>query len=749
MVHVLFQARACAAGAAGPWFGIIMRPLPGAAAFSSTLESRLAAALAESSGARPRPRHLDPDGSPLYTNRLALESSPYLIQHAHNPVNWNPWGDEAFDEARRLARPVFLSIGYATCHWCHVMEEESFEDEPIAAFMNAHYVCIKVDREERPDVDAVYMSATQQLTGSGGWPMSLWLTPDREPFFAGTYFPPYAGRRGAGAGFIDILTELVRLYDADSDRVQKAAQALTAAVREAMEAGAHHAQTTSARLDAALVAAAVEQCHRGFDSENGGLRLPQKFPSNLPIRLLLRHHQRTGDAQALHMAVLTLARMAEGGIYDQVAGGFHRYATDARWLVPHFEKMLYDNALLIVAYAEAWLVTKRPDFARVVRETCDELLKTFAAPEGGFYSATDADSEGEEGKFFVWSEDQIRAVLGTGADTDLFLRHYGVTAGRNFELGNILYQPQPDEAVTVKLAPARTKLAEARRQRVPPLRDDKILAAWNGLAISAFAVAGRMLGEQRYVDRAVAAADFLATQMRDAQSGRLARSYRAGHLGAPGFLDDYAFVAAGMLDLFETTYDLRWFDEACRLCDETEALFADKVRGGWFMASEAHERLLARERPVFDGAEPAGGSVALMNAARLAAFTDDVRWQQVVDRALGFYLPIIEDRPMALTEALLAVDFLAGPVREIVLVLPAGGDPEHAFQAILREAFCPRKVLVAGDATSPQWRDLEMRIPWLREKAAQNSLATAYVCWRGNCQLPTTDPLEFQRQIVS
>jgi len=734
-----------------------MCPIPGADAFSPTLESRLAAALAESSGTRPRTRHLNPDGSPRYTNRLALESSPYLLQHAHNPVNWNPWGDEAFDEARRLARPVFLSIGYATCHWCHVMEEESFEDETIAAFMNAHYVCIKVDREERPDVDAVYMSATQQLTGSGGWPMSVWLTPDREPFFAGTYFPPYAGTRGAGSGFIDILTELVHLYDDDSVRVQKAAQALTAAVREAMnvdaEAGANElgqgSQASRRRPDASMIAAAVEQCRRGFDSENGGLRLPQKFPSNLPIRLLLRHHQRTGDAQALHMAVLTLARMAEGGIYDQVAGGFHRYATDARWLVPHFEKMLYDNALLIVAYAEAWQVTKRPDFARVARETCDELVRTFAAPEGGFYSATDADSEGEEGKFFVWSEDEIRAVLGTGDDTDLFLRHYGVTAGRSFELGNILYQPQADEAITVKLAPARTKLGEARRQRVPPLRDEKILAAWNGLAISAFAVAGRILGERRYVDRAVAAADFLATKMRDGQCGLLARSYCAGHLGAPGFLDDYAFVAAGMLDLFETTHDVRWFDEACRLCDETEALFADKVRGGWFMASATHERLLARERPVFDGAEPAGGSVALMNAARLAAFTDDIRWRQVVDRALGFYLPIVEERPMALTEALLAVDFLAGPVREIVLVLPAGGDSASAFQTVLRETYCPRKVLLVGDAASSRWHALEKRIPLIRGKAPQAGLATAYVCSRGTCQLPSTDPLEFQRQIAS
>jgi uncharacterized protein YyaL (SSP411 family) len=448
------------------------------------------------------------------------------------------------------------------------------------------------------------------------------------------------------------------------------------------------------------------------------------------------------------MAVFTLARMAEGGIYDQVAGGFHRYATDTRWLVPHFEKMLYDNALLVVAYAEAWQVTKRPDFARVTRETCDELLKTFAAPEGGFYSATDADSEGEEGKYFAWTEQEIRAVLGAEDGVDLFLRHYGVSAGGNFELGNILHQPRPDEAVTAKLTPARAKLSAMRTLRVPPLRDEKILAAWNGLAVSAFAVAGRILDERRYVDAAICAANFLRTHMRDPKSGHLARSYRAGRLGAAGFLDDYAFVAAGMLDLFETTHDVRWFDEACRLCDETEALFADEIRGGWFMTSATHERLLARERPIFDGAEPAGGSVALMNAARLVAFTDDVRWRQVVDRALGFYLPMIEERPMALTEALLAVDFLTGPVREIVLALPAAGDSGGALQAVLRETFCPRKVLVAGVVTSSRWRALKERIPLARDKTTRAGLATAYVCSHGNCQLPTTDPMEFRRQLV-
>jgi uncharacterized protein YyaL (SSP411 family) len=691
-------------------------------------------------------------GTPLFTNRLALESSPYLLAHAHNPVDWYAWGDEAFAEARRLGRPVFLSIGYSTCHWCHVMAEESFEDEAIADFLNAHYVAIKVDREERPDVDAVYMRAAQQLTGSGGWPLSVWLTAEREPFFVGTYFPPYAGRRGAGHGFIDLLTELARLFDGDPKRVHEAARALATAVRADLEISGSAIRadgaTSAARPELALVAAAVEQCARAYDDENGGLHVAQKFPSHLPIRLLLRHHQRTGDAHALHMAVHTLERMAAGGIYDHVAGGFHRYATDPRWLVPHFEKMLYDNALLVLAYAEAWQVTKRPVFARVVRETCDELLATFASPGGGFYSATDADSEGEEGKYFVWSEDEIRAVLGSGDDAELFLRHYGVTKNGNFDIGNILYQPRPDEDITQRLAPARAKLAEVRRRRVPPLRDEKILAAWNGLALSALAVAGRALGEPRYIEAAVRAADFLCRRMRDATTGRLARSYCSGRLGAAGFLDDYAFAAAGLLDLFESTGEPRWFDETCRLIEETESLFADPAQGGWFMTSDEHERLLARERPLFDGAEPAGSSVALMNVARLAAFTDDERWRRACERGLAFYLPFMRQRPLAMTEALLAMDFLAGPVHEIVIALPNPNEvAELPLRRIMGQTFCPRKALVTGVQSSNHWSRLKSRIPWLAHKISQSGKATAYVCSSGQCQLPATEPEVFLQQL--
>ena len=431
---------------------------PGAEPFSAELTGRLAAAL----GARgpayvPRTHHLaareaaGAPAGPLFTNRLILETSPYLLQHAHNPVNWFSWGEEAFAEARRLSRPVFLSIGYSTCHWCHVMEEESFEDLEIATFLNTHYIAVKVDREERPDVDAVYMSAVQRLTGSGGWPMSVWLDADRRPFFGGTYFPPRDGARGTRHGFLTILGELVRTFHREPERVAQATTALVAIVREDMEGKGGQAAEGPASAgrptapDRGTIDATVDFFKRSFDRANGGVRRAPKFPSNVPIRLLLRHHVRTGDPESLQMALLTLEKMAGGGMYDQLGGGFHRYSTDAEWLVPHFEKMLYDNALLVVAYAEAHQLTGREDLARVARETCDYVLREMTDAGGGFYSATDADSEGEEGRFFVWTEAEIRAVLGEGPVTEAFLRHYDVRARGNWEGNTILNVPQSDE----------------------------------------------------------------------------------------------------------------------------------------------------------------------------------------------------------------------------------------------------------------------------------------------------------------
>jgi uncharacterized protein len=737
-----------------------VRDLPEASPLGQLLAERLGAVLvakrAAPGGYLSRTHHLDGD-APKYTNRLILESSPYLLQHAHNPVDWRPWGDEVFDEAGRLERPVFLSIGYATCHWCHVMEAESFEDEEIAAFMNGHYLCIKVDREERPDIDAVYMSAVQALTGSGGWPMSVWLTPAREPFFGGTYFPPREGARGARHGFLELLDNIHQTYVGDRARVGQAADSLVRAVRAQMEptaggdAKARSASATGdenagsaarAAVDSGVLAQTVAAFKRIFDDVDGGVRRAPKFPSNLPIRLLLRDHRRTGDAETLRMAALTLEKMAAGGIYDQLSGGFHRYSTDARWLVPHFEKMLYDNALLTVAYAEAYQVTGRADFARVARETLDYLLAEMTAPAGGFYSATDADSlgpggESKEGEFFVWSKAEIEKILGAGAQTDRFLNHYGVTAAGNFEGANILHVARPDEETCAALAEARAALYAVRARRAPPLRDEKILAAWNGLAISAFAVAGRILGEPRYINAATRAASFVFGEMRP--NGRLCRSWKDGRAGVAGFLDDQAFLTAGLIDLYEASFDRRWLEAALDLAAETDRRFADPA-GGWFMTAGDHERLIAREKPIRDGAEPSGTSVALLSALRLATFTGDDRWRAIADRAFASLSGALRENPLALTETLLALDYAGDEAREIAVVWPAGATPAVAqpLLDVLRRTFVPNRAIAAASETDVA--ELGRLVPFIADRIAIDDRPTAYVCVHGRCDLPVHEP---------
>jgi uncharacterized protein len=701
---------------------------------SAELDARLAAALAQKgAGYRPRTHHLGPDGRPVYTNRLILESSPYLLQHAHNPVDWYPWGDEAFAEARRLQRPVFLSIGYSTCHWCHVMEGESFEDEKVAAFLNHNFIAIKVDREERPDVDAVYMAAVQALTGSGGWPMSVFLDADRAPFYAGTYFPPYDGVRGARLGFRSLLEQLARTYADEPERIGKASAALVEAVKEQIE-GAVTAKGPPT-VDRSPIALALNAYGRLFDPVHGGLRRAPKFPSNIPVRLLLREWTRTGDPALLQMITLTLEKMAAGGMYDQIGGGFHRYSTDAEWLVPHFEKMLYDNALLLVGYAEAYQATHRPDFARVVRETCTYLMREMTAPEGGFYSATDADSEGEEGKFFVWSLAEIEALLGH-REAARFAQYYGITVAGNFEGHNIPHVPRPNEAEHAALGEARRKLYEARAQRPAPLLDDKILAAWNGLAISGFAVAGRILEEPAYLAAARRAADFVLTRMK--RGDRIVRSYKDGKAAGVGFLEDQAFVVQGLIDLWESTFEERWLREAVALAAATEAHFADPERGGWFMTAADGEALIAREKPQYDGAEPSGTSVAWMNALRLATLTDDERWRKVAVSAYGSVAPLLANNPLALSEGLLALEFMTGGPREIVVTWPAGATIEAArpLLSVLATSFVPARVL-AGAAEGEGPHDL---VPLLAQRPALHGSATAYVCTAGHCDLPVTTP---------
>jgi uncharacterized protein YyaL (SSP411 family) len=718
------------------------RPIgpPGAAPFSSPVAERIAAARAARTGSDvPRTRHRD-DNIPHFTNRLILESSPYLRQHAHNPVNWFAWSDEAFDEARARGVPIFLSIGYSTCHWCHVMEEESFEDLEIARFLNESYVAIKVDREERPDIDTVYMTAVQALRGQGGWPMSVWLDGDRRPYFAGTYFPARDGDRGAGHGFLSILRELAAIYRTDPQRVADAAKSITAAVRSAM-AGAPGGAT----LPGAGVLDAAERYYgRAYDDVNGGVKGAPKFPSSFPVRLSLRQHRRTGNAASLAMAEHTLEMMAAGGMHDQLGGGFHRYSTDERWLVPHFEKMLYDNALLALTYAEAWQVTKRRDFARVLRTTLDYVLREMTADEGGFFSATDADSEGEEGTFFVWREDDIRRHV--GADADAFIRYYGVTQAGNFEGRNVLFVPRPVEHEWESLAGAREILRAAREVRPHPLRDEKILTSWNGLMASALAVGGRVLAEPRYVAAAARAADFiLATAGTD---GRLRRSSKAGQTSGSGFLEDDAFFTAALLDLYEASFDGRRLAQALTQAERTESLFADNEYGGWFRTARDHERLIAREKPSHDGAEPAGASVALLNVLRLHTITGDDRWRRIAERALHAYAPMLEAQPAALHEMLLALDYFVDAPPQIVLVWSAGERAAAPFAEPLRRMFLPNRALL-GAAEGPELDALARLAPIAAGKTARDGQATAYVCQHGACRLPTTEPAAIEAQLAA
>ena len=736
----------------GPSLG----PLPGAEPLPPALAARLAQAVeAFGPGYVPRTHHREASGRARFTNRLVLETSPYLLQHAHNPVNWFPWSDEAVAEARRLGRPVFLSIGYSTCHWCHVMEAESFEDLEIATFLNLHYVAVKVDREERPDVDAVYMTAVQKLTGSGGWPMSMWLNPDRQPFFGGTYFPPRDGARGTRHGFLTILGTLATTFHREPERVAKAAEAVVQVVRQEMQGEPAQATGQPEVPGREVIATTVEYFGRAFDDVNGGVRRAPKFPSNVPVRLLLRHARRSGDNEALRMATVTLSKMAGGGMYDQLGGGFHRYSTDAVWLVPHFEKMLYDNALLVTAYAEAFQVTGRPELGRVARETCDYVLREMTDGGGGFYSATDADSLDEaghleEGAFFVWTAEEIRRVLAEGqvsdATVELFLRHYDVKPEGNWEGHTILNVPVPDEANWALLGEARAHLYQARSRRPPPLRDEKILAAWNGLMISGLAVAGRLLDEPRFVAAAARAATFVLGSLRD-EAGALQRSYKDGRARQLGFLDDHAFMAAGLLDLYEATSDPRWLDQALRLARETEALFADPA-GGWFMTGAGHEALIARERPAYDGAEPSGTSVAMMNAVRLAAYTDDTAWRDIAARAFRAHAAVLAERPMAMTEALLALDFFHGEPRELVVVWPHGATRADAepLLAVLRRTFLPAAVTAIG--SEAEVARIGAVAPFARDKVALGGKATAYVCRQGRCQLPVTDAEAFAAQLL-
>jgi uncharacterized protein YyaL (SSP411 family) len=663
-------------------------------------------------------------------NRLARESSPYLLQHAHNPVDWYPWGDEAFARARAEDRPVLLSVGYSACHWCHVMERESFENPDIAALMNRHFVNVKVDREERPDVDHIYMQAVQAMTGHGGWPMTVFLTPDGRPFYGGTYFPP-VDRHGL-PGFPRLLQALAEAWAQRRGELLESSDRLAATLNQA-----ERLRASAQPLGEEVLLSAFQGVSAQFDEEHGGLGGAPKFPQPMIWEFVLRFWKRTGNPYARRMVHTTLVRMARGGIYDQLGGGFARYSVDAQWLVPHFEKMLYDNAQLASLYLHAWLAFGDPECRRVCEETLDYLLRDMADPGGGFHAAEDADSEGHEGKFYVWTADELRAVL--GADADLALRYWGVDRGANFEGRSILFvagEPDPD-----RVAPLRQRLLQARAGRVRPGRDDKVLAAWTGLACRALAEAGRALGRGDYVQAAVRSAEFLVEAMR--VDGRLQRTWKDGRARLKGYLEDHAMVAAALVMVYEATFDRRWIDAARGIADDMVALFWDDGIEAFYDTGRDHESLIVRPRNLFDNAVPSGTAVAIETLLRLAVLTGESAYESRALRALKPMADLMARHPTGFGRFLCAHDFHLGPKVEVALVAPPG----NGLAALAREVFgryLPNRVVAGTTTADPA---ATRGLPLLDGRGAVEGKATAYVCRNYACELPVTDPGALARQL--
>ena len=695
-----------------------------------------------------------------HENRLVHATSPYLLQHAHNPVDWYEWGPEALEKARRENKPIFLSIGYSACHWCHVMAHESFENEAIAKVMNRLFVNIKVDREERPDLDEIYMQATMLINnGQGGWPMSVWLTPDRKPFFAGTYFPP--DERWGRPGFKQLCERIGELWETRRDAILADADKLTDAVQQTLQTRTVDAAFTTGIVDqvATLIAGA-------FDAERGGLPSgSNKFPPSMAMDLMLRVAVR-GDVTAdervklLDRVHLTLDRMAAGGIYDQLAGGICRYSTDGDWLVPHFEKMLYDQALVSRAYVDAWQQSRKPEYARVARDIFDYVLDDLTAPQGGFYSARDADSEGEEGRFYVWTRAQVIQALGE-PDGALACDYWDVSEAGNWSdphapgvAKNILHVNRTIEDVAnshnlavddarQRLLKARKTLRAARDRRVPPQRDEKILCEWNGLMIASLARGGAVLNEPRYTQAAAKAADFiLKHQLRD---GRLLRAWRDGRATEVAFLADYAAMIDGLLELYEATFEPHWLDAATQLNAAVNEHYYDDANGGYFVTADDHEALIARSKDVRDSAVPSGNSVQLLNLLRLAVMTGDdalrARAQQSMEALAGSVL----GNPGAGERFLSAVEFaLVGPV-EIALV----GDPNDAttdaFRRVVYETYLPNRVVMLR---RPDVKDEVVTSPLLKQRTLVDGNPAAYVCRNYACQRPVTDADALREQLA-
>ncbi|MBI2384622.1 MAG: thioredoxin domain-containing protein [Elusimicrobia bacterium] len=713
----------------------------------------LAAGLASAAAAGRKPNH------------LVAEKSPYLLQHAYNPVDWHPWGEEAFAKARRENKPVFLSIGYSTCHWCHVMERESFSNPKIAAVLNANFVSIKVDREERPDVDKVYMTAATGAGWGGGWPLNLWLTPDLKPFFGGTYFPPDS--RGGRPGLAQLTERIAELWKSKRDGLQADADRLGRALEKYTKVEGSGGPLEPAALDSGFKAFV-----KTYEPSRGGFGGAPKFPMPVNFDFLLRYHARTKAETALEMSVRTLREMAKGGIHDHVGGGFHRYSTDDRWHIPHFEKMLYDNAQIAVNYLEAYRITRAEDLALVARGVLDYVRRDMTHPEGGFYSAEDADSlppellgkvedvgheHRKEGAFYVWTQAEILDAAGPG-EGEIFDYRYGVSAGGNAESDpqgefgdkNILYAAHtiPETAKRFKrtedetraiLETARQRLFRVRAKRPRPHLDDKVLVSWNGLMISAFAQGAQVLDDPAYLAAAEKAARFIRANLYDAKRNRLYRRWRAGERKVPGIADDYAFLVQGLLDLYETSLRAEWLEWAVKLSDAQNELFYDAKDGGFFMTASGHDkRLLVRVKEDSDNVEPAASSVAALNLLRLSWFTGRKDFREKAEKTLALFGTQMRDQPRSLPRMMVALDYSLAKPRQIVI---AGERDAPETRAMLREVhsrFLPNKILMLLDR-GPDREALERRLPFLKGVVPIKGRTAAYVCVDYACELPTSD----------
>ncbi|MBN2467390.1 MAG: thioredoxin domain-containing protein [Deltaproteobacteria bacterium] len=680
------------------------------------------------------------EGEETAYNHLIREKSPYLLQHATNPVDWYPWGHEAFELARKQGKPVFLSVGYATCHWCHVMAHESFEDETIAQLLNGHFVAIKVDREERPDIDQIYMTVCRILTGQGGWPLSIFMTPEGKPFFAGTYFPKR--QRMGMPGFENILEQIAGLWKEDQSRILSSAEDVTGTVQAHLRPS-----IKGSLLDINVLERCYQQLAVSFDSQWGGFSTAPKFPMPHNLTFLLRWHRRTGNSAAREMVEKTLISLRQGGIFDHIGFGFHRYSVDDRWLVPHFEKMLYDQALLSMAYTEAFQATQRDEYKKIAGEIFSYVLRDMTAPEGGFYSAEDADSEGKEGLFYLWSPDEVLKCLGNESG-NLMCRFYGISPEGNFEGRSIPHMTASEAAFADRegmavgefediLQQARSALFQVREKRAHPLKDDKILTAWNGLMIAALAKGHGVVEDVPCLDAARAAADFILKNLRR-DNGRLYRRYREGEVAHPGYLDDYAFFIWGLIELYQATFDIQYLEEAVALNALMIDLFWDGEHGGFFLTGKEDEVLIARSKNIYDGAEPSGNSIALLDLLRLGRLTGDTELEKKADQmARTFSEPVLE-YPIGHCQFLNAIEFMVGPSPEIVIAGITRKEAAHALIDGFRRKFFPNTIIMGRSEDLDVERVLHV-IPFVREMKPIDDKTTFYLCEQFACSSPMTE----------